>query len=101
MVPTDMPGEVSSSPTTVSRPETLEFARGIQIHAFDFCEAEVENFHLVARGDENVGGLDVAVDDALGVGGFESVGDLDRERKQLIDRKRLATHFFSKRLAFE
>ena len=42
-------------------------------------EAKVENFRLAALGDENVGGLDVAMDDAFGVCGVERVGDLDAD----------------------
>src|SRR5579872_1070112 len=40
-------------------------------------QAEIENLGLAAFSDEDVGGLDVAMDDALGVGGIESVGDLN------------------------
>ena len=39
-------------------------------------EAEIEDFHVVARPDEDVGGFDIAVDDARGVRGVQRVGDL-------------------------
>jgi hypothetical protein len=35
-------------------------------------------------GDEDVRGLDVAVDDAFGVGGVESVGNLDSDGEQRL-----------------
>src|SRR6267154_6140023 len=38
-----------------------------------FCEAKIEKFHLATVGDENIGWLDVAVNDGLGVGRFKSV----------------------------
>src|SRR5262249_54875561 len=43
-----------------------------------FGEAEIEDFGVAAAGDENVGGLDVAMDDAFGVSGIERVRDFDR-----------------------
>src|SRR5207249_4071358 len=46
-------------------------------------QTEIENLGLVATGHENVGGLDVAVDDSLGMSGVESVGDLRAEIEQL------------------
>ena len=50
----------------------------------DLGQAEVQNLGVAALGDENVRGLDVAVNDSLGMRGVESVGDLDAEtQKQL------------------
>lgn len=41
----------------------------------NFGETEVEDFGAALAGNENVGGLDVAMDDALGVSGLQGVGD--------------------------
>ena len=37
--------------------------------------------------DEDIGGLDVAVDDARGVRGVERIGDFDKPRHQSFDRQ--------------
>ena len=42
-----------------------------------FRQPEVQNLRVPALGDEDIGGLDVAMDDALGVGRVQRVGDLD------------------------
>ena len=55
-----------------------------------FGQAEIENFCLIARSDEEIGGLDVAMDDAFGMSGIESVGNLDGKRKRFVKRKRTA-----------
>jgi len=44
-------------------------------------ERNCRNFGVPALGDENVGGLDVSMNDALGVGGIERICDLDSERQ--------------------
>jgi hypothetical protein len=55
----------------------------------DFGETEIENFDVAALGDENVGGLDVAVDDAFGVRGIEGVRDLNGDVEETIEFDRL------------
>ncbi len=51
-------------------------------------ETEVHHLHLAALGDEDVAGLDVAVEDALAVRGVERVRDVDRDVDDPIDRQR-------------
>ena len=43
----------------------------------DFCQTEVENLGVSALGHEDVGRLNVAMDDALGMCGVEAAGDLN------------------------
>ena len=57
----------------------------------DFCESEVQDFGMPAFGDEYVGGLDVAMDDAFDMGGIESVGNFDSDAEKTIQFKRLAS----------
>jgi hypothetical protein len=42
-------------------------------------QTKIQNLHLAPIGDEDIRWLDVAVDDALGVGGVQRVGNLDPE----------------------
>ena len=51
-------------------------------------QAEVQHLHRAVRPDLDVGGLQVAVDDALLVRGFERLGDLLRDRQRLVERNR-------------
>ena len=51
-------------------------------------EAEVENFGVAALGDENIGGLDVAMNDVFLMGGVERVGDFDAERDEHFEGER-------------
>ena len=56
---------------------------------------------MAALGDENICGLDVAVDDAFGVGGIECVGDLISYIEDLIERHGAAGDAMFQRLAVE
>ena len=40
---------------------------------------------MATRGDENIGGLDVAVNDAFGVRGVERIGDVDANFEEALD----------------
>jgi hypothetical protein len=51
-------------------------------------ETEVEDLGVAARGDEDVGRLDVAVDDTAGVRGVQRIGDLDGQVDQATGRLR-------------
>src|SRR5437016_505255 len=45
----------------------------------EFGEAKIENFDGATVGHENVGGLDIAMDDALFVCGVQGVSELDAD----------------------
>ena len=45
-----------------------------------FGETEVQHFHDAVRPDLDVGGLQIAMDDALLVSGFQRFGDFSRDR---------------------
>jgi hypothetical protein len=46
----------------------------------DLGQPEVQNLGVPALGDKNIGRLDVAVNDPLGVGSIQCIGDFDGER---------------------
>ncbi len=47
-----------------------------------FGQAEIENFGVAAFGDKNIGGLDVPVNDAVGVSGIQSIGNFHGQSEQ-------------------
>ena len=53
-------------------------------------QPEVEHLHVPAIGQEDVAGLDVAVDDPVGVRRVQRVGDLDADVDELMDLERPA-----------
>src|SRR5262249_46257485 len=59
------------------------------------------NFDLATPGEENVGGFDIAMDDAFGVSGVESLGDLNAKLENLIERKRFAVDVIAQRIAVD
>ena len=55
-------------------------------------EAEIQHLGVAALGHKDVGGLDVAVDDALGMSGVQSVGNLDGQREHGFAIERLSAN---------
>src|SRR5437867_4209142 len=49
-----------------------------------FSETEIENFGVSAIGHEKICRLNIAMDDAFGMGGFESVGNLDTDVEEAL-----------------
>ena len=64
-------------------------------------QSEIENFGLAAFGHEHVGGLDVSMDDASGVGDIESVGKLNCKFKDLLNGERLAMDALAEGFTFD
>jgi hypothetical protein len=56
----------------------------IRVRVCTMRQPEVQNLGMTALGDENIGGLYVAVNNSLGMSGIERVGDLDREREEQV-----------------
>src|ERR1700757_2009789 len=66
-----------------------------------FRESEIENLRVAALGDKNIGGLDVAMDDALGVSGIEGVGNFDGNIEDALQIHRAAVDEMFQRVAIE
>lgn len=55
----------------------------------EFGGTEVEEFGVVVRGDEEIGGLEIEVDDEGAVGGIDGAADGDHEGDAVADGKRV------------
>ena len=62
-------------------------------------EAEVQHLHAAVRRHLDVGGLQIAVDDALVVRGLQRLGDLERKRQRFGDGQRASEQTVGERLA--
>jgi len=67
----------------------------------DFRQSEIENLCLPSIRDEDVRGLDVAVDDALGMCRVESIGDLNAQIEHGFNPHRLAGNPVPERLPLQ
>ena len=93
----------TAEPSVVSSLERdrVRQVRSIVLVLGKFRDAEVEHLRLTAARDEQIGRLDVAMDDARRVRGIERVGDLLAEIEQIVDRQRTARDARLQRLAFQ
>ena len=66
-----------------------------------FGQAEVQHLHGAVGGHLDVGGLQIAVDDALVVRVLERVGHLPRDGQRFVERNRPAADALRQRRAFD
>ena len=64
-------------------------------------EAEVEHLHDAVRRDLDVRGLQIAMDDALLMRGFERLADLARDRQRFLERNRTTRDPIGERVALD
>ncbi len=99
-MPTAVPGLVrSASAAIVGIAE--EAGADADALGSELRQAEIEDLGLAASGDKNIGGLDVAMNDAFCMRGVERVGNLDSEVEHLVECERLLADAMLQRLAFE
>jgi hypothetical protein len=77
------------------------YTRAARVRRQQFRQAEIENFGVAAASDEKIGGLDVAMNDSLGVRGVQRVGDFDADVEQAVHFQRVAVHSVLQRSAVE
>ena len=63
-------------------PERVAAEAGFVTHR-QLRQAKIQDLGVAALGDENICRLDIAVNNAMGVSGVESIGNLDRQVQQL------------------
>ena len=69
--------------------------------ALEVRQPEVEDLHAPVGEAEHVLGLEVAMDDALAMGGLESRGEPQRDAERFLARQRSAAHHVAQRLAVQ
>jgi hypothetical protein len=100
MVPMAAPGVVSASRAALP-PASRVAVPSTRSRAASRLILAIEQLGLAALGDEDVCGLDIAMDDSFRVRGFESVGNLNPEIEKLLGLECAAFDAVLERLAFE
>src|SRR5437867_6516539 len=67
----------------------------------DFGQTKIKNLCVATTSDKNIPGLDIAMDNALGMCCVEGVGDLDRETEENVGLQRLAGDTMLQRYAIK
>jgi hypothetical protein len=65
------------------------------------CQTEIENLGVTAFAHEDVRWLDIPVDDAFGVGGFERIRDFNSQFQKLFRGQRPTVYQVLQRLSVE
>ncbi len=78
-----------------------DIRRSVLPRLHELRQAEVEHFHLAARVDDDVGALDVAMNDAAAVCLDQRVPDLPRDVHRVADRQRPAGGARREHVAFD
>lgn len=77
------------------------FLRDPLFFAIELCNAKIDDFDFARFGDEDVFGLKVAVDDAVGVEVAKGVGDLEDDFKRPFVRERFLLDELAERNALD
>ena len=94
------PGEVRCSIPTPAAVASRRFQNLAAVNAY-FGQPEVKNFGVTALGDEDIGGLDVAMNNVLGVRRFERVRDFDGQSEKQAGFERAEGDAVFQRRAFQ
>ena len=73
----------------------------LRLRAHELGQAEIQHLHSSVGGQEEVLGLEVPVDDVLGVGRLQAPCGLEHVRQDLLGRGRAPRDELSQRLPFE
>ena len=64
-------------------PASVSAVLSLSCGGSDFGETEIEDAYATVAGDQDVVGFEIAMDDARGVRGGQTIGDLDRDVEEL------------------
>jgi hypothetical protein len=79
----------------------LRFSCAGWVGGIELGEAEIENLCVASAGHENIGGLDVAVNDVLGMSRIQRIGNIDGDGKKHLQLEGMGGDELLERVAVE